>query len=159
MQSSAQSFARSSSRSNTGKSDVQRPTASFVKAGPQPCICNKRKILYSRLLQIRCCAGARPLDLYADEGCVDAPRENAFKAIFWEGGTQGDAFLTAAAAQVAAEHAYGMYSVLPALNKSSGLLSCTVLAEPLRFLSADQDLFSAACTSRVSGAPSCYVPA
>lgn len=39
--------------------------------------------------------------LYADEGLLDAPKENAFKSMFWEGGTQGDAFLTAAAAQVA----------------------------------------------------------
>lgn len=40
------------------------------------------------------------MDLYADEGHLDATRENVFKSIFWEGGTQGDAFLTAAAAQV-----------------------------------------------------------
>ena len=40
------------------------------------------------------------MDLYADEGHLDAPRENAFKSLFWEGSTQGDAFLTTAAAQV-----------------------------------------------------------
>ena len=45
--------------------------------------------------------GARPVALYADEGLLDAPKENAFKSMFWEGGTQGDAFLAAAAAQVA----------------------------------------------------------
>ena len=43
------------------------------------------------------------MDLYADEGHVDTPKGNAFKSMFWEGGTQGDAFLTAAAAQVAAD--------------------------------------------------------
>ena len=57
------------------------------------------------------------MDLYADEGHVDAPKENAFKSIFWEGGTQGDAFLTAAAAQVAADQCANRLSVLPVLDK------------------------------------------
>ena len=57
------------------------------------------------------------MDLYADEGHVDAPKENAFKSMFWEGGTQGDAFLTAAAAQVAADQcAPHQLSVLPVPN-------------------------------------------
>lgn len=51
------------------------------------------------------------MDLYADEGQIDAPKENAFKSMFWEGGTQGDAFLTSAAAQVAATS--DQLSVLP----------------------------------------------
>lgn len=51
------------------------------------------------------CVGSRPVALYADEGLLDAPKENAFKSMFWEGGTQGDAFLTAAAAQVATDSA------------------------------------------------------
>ena len=45
--------------------------------------------------------GARHLELYADEVArVEQPRENLLRAIFWEGDTQGDAFMTAAAAQV-----------------------------------------------------------
>jgi hypothetical protein len=45
------------------------------------------------------CSGARRLELYADE-VVEEPNKNILRSIFWEGDTQGDAFLTAAAAQV-----------------------------------------------------------
>lgn len=55
------------------------------------------------------------MDLYADEGHFDAPRGNAFKSMFWEGGTQGDAFLTAAAAQVAANSVH----VRPAVSAAT----------------------------------------
>ncbi len=39
------------------------------------------------------------MDLYADEG-VEKPKGNVLRSVLWEGGTEGDAFLTAAAAQV-----------------------------------------------------------
>ncbi|KAL0027200.1 hypothetical protein WJX77_002860 [Trebouxia sp. C0004] len=74
MQCSSQSFVGSGSYSTTIRSDT-RATSSFVKAG------------------------ARHLELYADE-VVEEPNKNILRSIFWEGDTQGDAFLTAAAAQV-----------------------------------------------------------
>jgi len=48
------------------------------------------------------CSGARHLELYADE-VAEEPNKNILRSIFWEGDTQGDAFLTAAAAQVKVE--------------------------------------------------------
>ena len=48
------------------------------------------------------CSGARHLELYADE-VVEKPNKNLLRSLFWEGDTQGDAFLTAAAAQVKME--------------------------------------------------------